>query len=168
MYTETEKGRGGAGGSGGVLVNGGSESPVFTTGLSLELKGSCVVGTAAAARIPSFAGPMLSLMVRTSCDDERGWSRHEGVGTSSGCDGPEVEAGDPCCSPKPLVAVVLPSPPSVVERKDRGKESGMQELVRKAAFLVQETYLFAACLVQETDIFVVVIFTFMTREKGSS
>ena len=99
-------GVGGARGKGRILLNGGRESSVFTTGLSLELRGSCVVSTAATARIPSFVGPMVSLMVRTSCD-ERGWSRQEGVGVGSGYDGPDVEAGGPCGSPEPLVAVVV-------------------------------------------------------------
>lgn len=63
----------GAGGSGCILVDGGRESFFFTTELSLELRDSCVVNTAAVARISSFAGPMLSLAVRTSCD-ERGWT----------------------------------------------------------------------------------------------
>ena len=96
----------GQGAQGRVLVNVGHESFVFTTGLALELRDSCVVGTAAAAGIPSFAGPMLSLMVRTSCD-ARGWSRQESVGAGSGCDGPGSEAGGPCCSPEPLVAAVV-------------------------------------------------------------
>ena len=52
---------------------------VFTAGLSLEPRGSSAVSTTTAARIPSFARLMLSLMVRTSCD-ERGWSRQVGVG----------------------------------------------------------------------------------------
>ena len=61
----------GAGGSGHVLVDGGRESSVFMTGRSLKLRGRCVVSTAAAARIPSLAGPMRSLVRRASCD-ERG------------------------------------------------------------------------------------------------
>ena len=83
-----------------------SWSSVFTTGLSLELRGSCVVSTAAATRIPSFAGPMLSLVMRASCD-ERGWSHQEGVGADSGCDGPGGEAVECCCRPEPLIAVVV-------------------------------------------------------------
>ena len=79
----------GSGGSGCVLVDGGRESSAFTTGLPLELQNSCVVDTAAAVRIPSFADPMLSLMVRTSCDDRRR-GRREGVGAGSGSDGPEM------------------------------------------------------------------------------
>ena len=78
----------GAGGSGRVLVDDGRESSVVTAGLSLELRDSCGVSTSttAAVRIPSFAGPMLSPVVRASCD-ERGWSRQEGFEAGSRCDG---------------------------------------------------------------------------------
>ena len=122
--------------------NGGSESPIFTTGLPLKLRGSYVVSSAATATIPSFADPILSLMERTSCDESR-WSRQEGVAAGSVCDGREVETGGPCCSPEPLVAVVLLSTPSEVEPEDRGEGSVLlQELARKAACLVQETCFF--------------------------
>ena len=95
-----------AAGSWCIPVDGRRESSVFTTGLPLVLRGSYAVNTAAAAGIPSFAGPMPSKMVRTSCD-ERGWSRQKGVGAGSGCDGPEIEAGGPRCIPEPLVAAVV-------------------------------------------------------------
>ena len=95
----------GAGGSGHVLVDDGRESFV-TTGLSLELRDSCGVSTTAAVRIPSFAGTMLSPVVRASCD-ERGWSRQEGFEAGSRCDGPGVAAVESCCSPEPVIAVVV-------------------------------------------------------------
>ena len=95
----------GQGESGRVLVNNGREPSVVTAGLSLELRDSCGVSTTAAVRIPSFAGPMLSPVVRASCD-ECGWSRQEGFEAGSRCDDPEVEAVESCCSPEPLIAVV--------------------------------------------------------------
>ena len=96
----------GAGGSGHVLVDVGRESSVVTTGLSLELRGSCVVSSTAAARIPSFSCPMLSPVVHASCD-ERGWSRQEEFEAGSRCGGPGVEAVKSCCRPEPLIAVVV-------------------------------------------------------------
>ena len=82
------------------------ESSVVTAGLSLELRDSCGVSTTAAVRIPSFAGTMLSPVVRASCD-ERGWSRQEGFEAGSRCDGPGVEAVEACCTPEPLIVVVV-------------------------------------------------------------
>ena len=96
----------GAGGSGRVLVNNGRESSVITAGLPLELRDSCVVSTTVAVWIPSFAGPTLPPMVRASCD-ERGWRRQEGFEAGSRCDGPGVEAVEVCCSPEPLIVVVV-------------------------------------------------------------
>ena len=92
----------GAGGSGRVLVNNGRESSVVTAGLSLELRGSCVVSTTVAVWIPSFAGPVLPPMVRASCD-ERGWRRQEGFEAGSRCDGPVGIAEVLCREPEPLM-----------------------------------------------------------------
>lgn len=116
----------GTGGSRRVLVDDGCESSVFTTGLSLELRGSCAVNTAVAARIPSFAGPSLPLVVRTSCDERR-WSRRDGVEAVSGCDGPVIEAGGSRFRPEPLITVVvekssrlaIPIGPSAIFGKQR-------------------------------------------------
>jgi len=90
----------GAGGSWHVLVDGGRESS--SSGLSLELRGSCVVSTTVAVWIPSFAGPVLPPMVRASCD-ERGWRRQEGFEAGSRCDGPVGIAEVLCREPEPLM-----------------------------------------------------------------
>ena len=63
-------------------------------------------GTTVAVWIPSFAGPVLPPVVRASCN-ERGWRRQEGFEAGSRCDGPGVEAAEVCCSPEPLIVVVV-------------------------------------------------------------
>ena len=45
-------------------------------------------------------------MVRAS-SDERGWRRQEGFEAGSRCNGPGVEAVEVCCSPEPLIVVVV-------------------------------------------------------------
>ena len=44
--------------------------------------------------------------MRVSCN-ERGWSRQEGFKAGSRCDGPGVETIESCCSPEPLIAIVV-------------------------------------------------------------
>ena len=119
----------GTGGSGHVLVDGGRESSVFMTGLSLELRGSCVVSTVAAAGIPSVMGLSLSRLRRVSWD-ERGWNRHDGVEAGSGCDDPVGDAAVSCREPESLVPVVVKG--SVAHRKyrRRGEHPGRAPRVR--------------------------------------
>ena len=113
----------GAWGSENVLLDGGRESFVFMTGLSLELRGSGVVSTMAAAGIPSVTVPKLSILRRASWD-ERGWSRHDEVEAGSGCDGPVGGAAVLCTEPDSLVPIVVEGSVDNRKYRSRGEHPG--------------------------------------------